>query len=221
MHVYQVFTRPLYRASMSGSLCQYMKEVPWLIYSNGIEDESVIALILKSVLKVLQYLHKQGQIHRDVKCSNILVDLKGNFCLGDFGACAILKEKPVAKTFVGTPCWIAPEVLVEEQGYNCKADIWSLGITAIELAEGKASYSGLSSMKVPLSYNPQIIKTIINSDPPRLSEESRWSKQFREFVSDCLIKDPDKRSSTAELLEKYSKFTQLGGQSKVGWLRGR
>lgn len=173
---------------------------------NGIEDESIIAFILNSVLKALRYLHKQGQIHRDVKCSNILVDLKGNICLGDFGVCAILKEKPVAKTFVGTPCWIAPEVLVEEHGYNYKADIWSLGITAIELAEGKAPYSGLSSMKVFFNTNVKIIKTIISSDPPRLKEESRWSKLFRDFVCDCLVKDPNQRTSTTELLEKYSKF---------------
>lgn len=165
---------------------------------NGIEDESIIALVLKCVLNALQYLHKQGQIHRDVKCSNILLDLKGNFCLGDFGVCAILKEKPVAKTFVGTPCWIAPEVLVEEAGYDFKADIWSLGITAIELAEGKAPYSGLSSMK--------IIKTIISSDPPRLKDESKWSKPFKEFLCDCLVKETSKRLSATELLEKYAKF---------------
>lgn len=132
---------PIYEGGSMADLLQ-------INYPNGIEDESIIALVLKCVLKALQYLHKQGQIHRDVKCSNILLDLKGNFCLGDFGVCAILKEKPVAKTFVGTPCWIAPEVLVEEKGYDFKADIWSLGITAIELAEGKAPYSTLSSMKV-------------------------------------------------------------------------
>ena len=115
---------------------------------NGISDESIIACLLKNVLHALQYLHNQGHIHRDVKCSNMLLDLKGNVCLGDFGVSAILKEKPVAKTFVGTPCWMAPEVLVEEHGYNYKADIWSLGISAIELAEGKAPYSDLSPLKV-------------------------------------------------------------------------
>ena len=182
---------PIYEG---GSLADLLQ----INYPNGIEDENIIALVLKCVLNALQYLHKQGQIHRDVKCSNILLDLKGNFCLGDFGVCAILKEKPVAKTFVGTPCWIAPEVLVEEQGYDFKADIWSLGITAIELAEGKAPYSGLSSMK--------IIKTIISSDPPRLKDESKWSKQFKEFICDCLVKEPSKRLSATELLEKYAKF---------------
>ena len=162
-----------------------MSDLLQLKYSEGIEDVSIIALVLKRVLEALQYLHKQGQIHRDVKCSNIFMDLMGNFCLGDFGVCAILKERPVAKTFVGTSCWMAPDVLVEEHGYNCKADIWSLGITAIELAEGKAPYSGLSSMKV--------IKMIINSDPPRLKDESKWSKSFKDFVYECLVKQPEER----------------------------
>ena len=167
-------------------------------YPNGIDDESIIAFILRSVLNALQYIHKQGQIHRDVKCSNILLDLKGNVCLGDFGVSAILKEKPVAKTFVGTPCWMAPEVLVAEHGYNFKADIWSLGISAIELAEGKAPYSDLSAMKV--------IKMIINSDPPRLKDETKWDKTFKEFVYDCLQKTPTSRPGAAEILEKHAKF---------------
>ncbi len=137
---------PIYEGGSVADLLQ-------IRYPSGVEDESIIAFLLKCVLQALQYLHNQGQIHRDVKCSNVLLDMKGNVCLSDFGVSAILKEKPVAKTFVGTPCWMAPEVLVEEHGYNCQADIWSLGITAIELAEGKAPYSDLSAMKVPDSYH--------------------------------------------------------------------
>ena len=132
---------PIYEGGSVADLLQ-------IRYPGGVTDETVIASLLKCVLLALQYLHKQGQIHRDVKCSNVLLDMKGNVCLSDFGVSAILKEKPVAKTFVGTPCWMAPEVLVEEHGYNCQADIWSFGVTAIELAEGKAPYSDLSAMKV-------------------------------------------------------------------------
>ena len=132
---------PIYEGGSVADLLQ-------IHFPTGINDETIIASILKSMLQALQYLHNQSQIHRDVKCSNVLLDLDGNVYLGDFGVCAILKEKPVAQTFVGTPCWMAPEVLVEEHGYDYKADIWSLGICALELAHGKAPYSDLSAMKV-------------------------------------------------------------------------
>lgn len=176
-----------------------MADLLQIKYPTGVDNDSVIAFILLSILQALQYLHKQGQIHRDVKCSNVLVDLNGNVCLGDFGVSAILKEKPVAKTFVGTPSWMAPEVLLsDEHGYNCKADIWSLGITAIELAEGKAPYSDLNSMK--------IIKIILSSDPPKLKDEAKWDKGFKDLVYDCLQKNPILRPTAEELLEKHGKF---------------
>jgi len=181
---------PIYEGGSVTDILQYK-------FKGGITDESILAYILKHILQALQYLHKQEQIHRDVKSSNVLLDLKGNVFLGDFGVCAILKEKPVAKTFVGTLCWMAPEVLVAD-GYNTKADIWSLGITAMELAEGRAPYSDLTSMK--------IIKTIINSDPPKLQHEEKWDKQFKDFVYDCLQKSPGARPTATELLEKYAKF---------------
>ena len=118
-------------------------------FPNGIEDETIIAGILKPVVMALQYLHKQEQIHRDVKCSNLLLDTKGNVFLGDFGVCAILKGKsrPEAETFVGTPCWMAPEVLRMDR-YSYKADVWSLAIAAIEMAQGKPPHSDMTAMKV-------------------------------------------------------------------------
>lgn len=175
-----------------------MVDLMLLKFPQGIHQEPILAFVLKCVLDALQYLHKQGQIHRNVKASNVLLDLKGNIYLTDFGVSAILKEKPVAKTFAGTPCWMAPEILIEEHGYDFKADVWSLGITAIELAEGKAPYAELSSMK--------IIKTIISSDPPRLKEESKWDPGFTAFIYDCLQKNPKLRPSVSELLEKYADF---------------
>jgi serine/threonine-protein kinase OSR1/STK39 len=180
---------PIYEAGSAADLLQ-------LKFPTGITEQPVLIFILKCVLEALKYLHKQGQIHRNVKASNILLDLKGNVYLSDFGVSAILREKPLAKTFTGTPCWMAPEILIEEQGYNYKADIWSLGITAIELAEGAAPYSELTSMK--------IIKTIISSDPPRLKEESKFDGRFVSFIYDCLQKNPALRSSVPELLDKYS-----------------
>ena len=116
-------------------------------FPKGIHNIRIIAYILQNVLKALEYLHKQGQIHRDVKSSNIFVGLDGKLYLGDFGISGILKEG-TAHTFAGTPSWIAPEVLLSEKGYDCKVDIWSTGITAIELAQGKPPYADLAPFKV-------------------------------------------------------------------------
>jgi serine/threonine-protein kinase OSR1/STK39 len=116
-------------------------------FPKGISNIGIIANILLNVLRALEYLHKQGQIHRDIKCSNIFISLDGKLYLGDFGICGILKEG-TAFTFAGTLCWMAPDVLQAEHGYDCRADIWSVGITAIELAQGKAPYDGLTAIKV-------------------------------------------------------------------------
>ena len=88
-------------------------------------------------------------------------------------------------TVIGSPCWMAPEVMEQKegQGYDFKADIWSLGISAIELANGEAPNSHLTALKVMLY--------ILNSEPPTLEEnDSNWSQEFRDFIGDCLIKDP-------------------------------
>jgi serine/threonine-protein kinase OSR1/STK39 len=132
---------PIYEGGSVTDILQYR-------FKSGIKDVGVIAAILKEVLQALMYLHNQGQIHRDVKCSNILLNLEGQVFLGDFGICAIIKEGPRAQTFAGTPCWMAPEVLTAETGYDYKADIWSVGICALELAEGRAPHADLVPMKV-------------------------------------------------------------------------
>lgn len=120
-----------------------------LKYSKGFNDLRIVITILLNVLKALEYLHKQGQIHRDVKSSNIFIAHDGTLHLGDFGISGILKEG-IVSTFAGTPCWMAPDVLIAEHGYDCKADIWSVGITAIELAQGSAPNSGMEPFKVAL-----------------------------------------------------------------------
>jgi serine/threonine-protein kinase OSR1/STK39 len=118
-----------------------MKDVIHHKFNEGIKDLKIIAKILKDVIMALSYLHKQGQIHRDVKCSNIFIEENGKLHLGDFGISGILKGGKTT-TFAGTPCWMAPDVLTDTKGYDSKADIWSLGITAIELAQGKVPYAG-------------------------------------------------------------------------------
>ncbi|CAH8382880.1 unnamed protein product [Eruca vesicaria subsp. sativa] len=181
-----------------GSCLHLMKTA----YSDGFE-ESAICSILKETLKALDYLHKQGHIHRDVKAGNILLDDNGEIKLGDFGVSACLFDngdrQRARNTFVGTPCWMAPEVLQPGNGYNSKADIWSFGITALELAHGHAPFSKYPPMKV-------LLMTIQNA-PPGLDydRDKKFSKSFKEMVAMCLVKDQTKRP-TAEKLLKHSCF---------------
>ncbi|TVU31985.1 hypothetical protein EJB05_23701 [Eragrostis curvula] len=181
-----------------GSCLHLMK----IAYPDGFE-EPVIGSILKETLKALEYLHNQGQIHRDVKAGNILIDAAGTVKLGDFGVSACMFDRGDRQrsrnTFVGTPCWMAPEVLQPGTGYNFKADIWSFGITALELAHGHAPFSKYPPMKV-------LLMTLQNA-PPGLDydRDRRFSKAFKEMVAMCLVKDQTKRP-TAEKLLKHSFF---------------
>ena len=179
---------------MSAGSCY---EIMRYAHKKGIENELIIASIIHEVLKALVYFHENRQIHRDIKAGNILLNDDGDVKIGDFGIAANLLENGTRKrarfTVIGTPCYMAPEVLKEEEGYTEKADIWSLGITAIELALGAAPYSNL----FPL----EIIVKIVNSPPPQLPDEPRFSPVFKDFVKACLVTQPSKRPTAKQLLE--------------------
>ncbi|XP_030593095.1 serine/threonine-protein kinase TAO3 [Archocentrus centrarchus] len=153
-------------------------------------QEMEIAAITHGALLGLAYLHSHNMIHRDVKAGNILLTELGQVKLADFGSASIASP---ANSFVGTPYWMAPEVILamDEGQYEGKVDIWSLGITCIELAERKPPLFNMNAMSA--------LYHIAQNDSPTL-QSNEWSDLFRSFVDYCLLKIPQDRPSSGELL---------------------
>lgn len=154
-------------------------------------NEVQISCVLKDILNGLVIIHKENVVHRDIKSANILLSLSGKVKIGDFGVARQLNETFKRFSVVGSPYWMAPEVInAKSQGYNEKVDIWSLGIMAIELAKGNPPRSNEKPMKVLMS--------IPNSTPPKL--EGQFSKNFKDFVNLCLNINAEQRPQAKELL---------------------
>lgn len=172
--------------------------------------EPQIQFVIGETLEALAYLHDQCHvIHRDMKAGNILLTETGHVKLADFGVSAKNTSALQRRySFIGTPYWMSPEVIAcetdKEMSYDYKTDVWSLGITCIELAEKEPPHNELNPTRVMMR--------IRKADAPRLRDSQRWSKNFHDFITKCLNKNPDERLTARELLKVWN----LNRQSLCG-----
>ncbi|XP_046607249.1 neither inactivation nor afterpotential protein C isoform X1 [Neodiprion virginianus] len=160
--------------------------------------EEHIGYILKEVVKALLHLHENNVVHRDVRGNNILLTKNGEVKLVDFGLSRMIKgELGKRKTCIGSPCWMAPEVVTSkdtpETGYGSRVDVWAIGITAIELADGKPPFQDMHPSRA--------LFQIIRNPPPNLYRPANWTQNFNDFIAECLEKNPDNRPFMAEIME--------------------
>jgi serine/threonine-protein kinase 24/25/MST4 len=177
-----------------------LKDILKNYYAFGIKDEIFLATIMKQLLIAIEFCHINKKIHRDIKSGNIMITKDGIIKLGDFGIATTFSNLKKHDTFVGTLFWLPPEIVWNKE-YDEKIDIWSIGITALELAFGVPVYN---------NSNPtQIISKIMNNAPPSCNtyyEEKMhttyiFSKTFENFLTKCLQKNPVCRDSAEELLK--------------------
>ena len=202
---------------------------PTTIFRNCVITVFQIAFVTREMVEGLAHLHTHRVIHRwgnqistysrwtrywywipscgihllrvysrDLKAGNVLLTTAGEVKLADFGVSAKNKEDNQKRdTFIGTPYWMAPEVVAcetfRDEPYDYRVDIWSLGVTLIEFAQMEPPFHEMTPMRVLLK--------IQKSDPPKLDHPNRWSREFNDFLKQCLVKDANRRPSAQELLK--------------------
>lgn len=172
----------------SGCLTEVLEQ-----FENGVHmNEAQMAYVSYASLSALQYIHSLHRIHRDIKSDNILISESGEVKLADFGyAAQLTKQKDKRNTIVGTPYWMAPE-LIRGQNYDIKVDIWSTGIMCMEMAEGEPPYMEFPPLRA--------LFLITTKGIPDLKEPTNWSNDFRNFLARCLEKEADARPDASDLL---------------------
>lgn len=176
-----------------------------IIHSKGKMPEPIISYILHEILLGIKAMHDQYRIHRDIKSDNVLLSIDGSVKLADFGyATQLTKEQGMRHSVVGTPSWMAPELIVGLE-YGVNVDIWSLGIVAIEIIFGEPPYLRDNTMKA--------LYLIATKLPPKVPNNGQWSGSFINFVERCLHKDPDCRANCNELLS-HPFITSTGQNSR-------
>eukprot|EP00029_Vermamoeba_vermiformis_P010802 TRINITY_DN5774_c0_g1_i1.p1 TRINITY_DN5774_c0_g1~~TRINITY_DN5774_c0_g1_i1.p1 ORF type:complete len:637 (-),score=126.02 TRINITY_DN5774_c0_g1_i1:34-1944(-) len=155
-------------------------------------NEEQLAVVLRGTLIGLVYLHTaQNIVHRDLKAANILLSEDAQVKIADFGVSDQIYHTLLPDALVGTPLWMAPEV-IKRSKYNYKADVWSLGITAIEMADGRPPHTDMHPLRAMV--------LIPNKPPPTLADPSKWSPELNDFIAKCCIKEYTKRPSATDLL---------------------